>query len=204
MKFAEKPRVRAKDGSSGKRGHGKLANQIVDDGSDGGDPLTTTPILVSMSDLLVATKGTLFTCLGLGSCVAVCAYDSSAKVGAMAHVMLPDSKGKNEPGRPAKFADLTIPHLLEAMSSSGAASGRLQLAIAGGAHVMRFETSPNGLSIGERNALVLEENAEKHHVACVAKDVGGTEGRSISLSTETGEVRVWTLTGGERLMCIFK
>ena len=36
----------------------------------------------------------VLTCLGLGSCVAVCLHDPVAKVAGMAHIVLPDSEGK--------------------------------------------------------------------------------------------------------------
>ena len=42
-------------------------------------------------------------CLGLGSCVALCYHDPVAKVGAMAHIVLPGSEGR-APGSPGKFA----------------------------------------------------------------------------------------------------
>ena len=45
-------------------------------------------IRVSVADYAVAARGTITT-IGLGSCVAIVLYDAAARVGGLAHVLLP-------------------------------------------------------------------------------------------------------------------
>ena len=49
------------------------------------------------------------TSIGLGSCIALIVHDNYLKMGGVAHIMLPNSKGKGE--RPGKFADTAVPLL---------------------------------------------------------------------------------------------
>ena len=49
--------------------------------------------------------------IGLGSCIGLTFYDDTVKVGAMVHIMLPDSAGRTE--RPGKYADTAIALLLK-------------------------------------------------------------------------------------------
>nr|MBO2470888.1 chemotaxis protein CheD [Bacillota bacterium] len=49
-------------------------------------------IKVGMADLQVAKAPDRLVTVGLGSCVAVCIYDPTAKVAGLAHVMLPSSE----------------------------------------------------------------------------------------------------------------
>lgn len=48
--------------------------------------------VVGMGRFIVSSKPSTLTALGLGSCVGLVIYDKVAKIGGMAHVMLPDSK----------------------------------------------------------------------------------------------------------------
>lgn len=73
----------------------------------------------------------------LGSCVAVCVWDPTARVGGMVHVLLPDSK--INPARaevqPGAFADTGIPLLFHAAYQKGAKKGRCRVHLVGGATI---------------------------------------------------------------------
>ena len=49
-------------------------------------------IKVGMADIKVCKAPDALTTLGLGSCVGICLWDSSLKIGGLAHIMLPDSR----------------------------------------------------------------------------------------------------------------
>ena len=69
-------------------------------------------IQVGMGEYAIdCAPGQLVT-LGLGSCIGVCMYDSRLKLGALAHIMLADSKAIEDVGNPTKFADTAVPFLL--------------------------------------------------------------------------------------------
>ena len=73
-------------------------------------------IKVGMADYQVSKAGTggIIT-YGLGSCVAIAMYDTSTKIGGLAHIMLPDSTQARSVENLAKFADTAIKLMLEDM-----------------------------------------------------------------------------------------
>lgn len=121
----------------------------------------------------------------LGSCIGVVIYDRAAKIGGMAHVILPSSaEGRGDRG---KFADSAVDWLVEEALSAGCEKARLAAKLAGGAS-MFGSVVDNGL--GERNAAAVKERLRHHSIRVVAEDVGGQKGRKMLLDPETGEVEV--------------
>lgn len=121
----------------------------------------------------------------LGSCIGVAMYDRVAKVGGMAHVILPSSKeGSGDPG---KFADTAVDILLDQVLSAGALRERLAAKISGGASMFGSE-SKSGL--GVRNEEAVRERLQHHSVRLTAAHCGGTKGRKMSLDPGSGEVTV--------------
>ena len=53
--------------------------------------------------------------IGLGSCIGLTFYDDRLKIGAMVHIMLPDSAGRKD--RPGKYADTAIPLLIKELNT---------------------------------------------------------------------------------------
>ena len=78
-------------------------------------PNDTDTIVVGMAEMHVRRYpcGPL-ACLGLGSCIALCAYDPVHKVGGIVHIVLPSSEKKSGIV-PTKYADTAVPALLEEM-----------------------------------------------------------------------------------------
>jgi chemotaxis protein CheD len=121
----------------------------------------------------------------LGSCIGIALYDRAAKVGGMAHVILPCSQeGSGERG---KFADTAVDDLLTQLLAAGGIRGRVQAKIAGGAS-MFGKPVENGL--GDRNAKAVRDRLEHHAIPLVAEDCGGQKGRKITLDPTGGEVEV--------------
>ncbi len=149
-------------------------------------------IRVGMGEYAIARAPGEMVALGLGSCVAVCLYDPVQKLGALAHVMLPDSKVTKNLSNPAKFADLAIPLVLAEMEKRGASTDRLIVKIVGGAH-MFAPINKDREDIGRRNVAAVEEALAKAGLSPAAKSVGGSSGKSISFDLDTGELRLRTL-----------
>lgn len=149
-------------------------------------------IRVGMGEYAIARAPGEISALGLGSCVCVCFYDPALKLGALAHVMLPDSTVMKNAAGSAKFADTAIPLVLGEMERRGASRERLIVKIVGGAH-MFANISKDREGIGLRNVAAVEEALAKAGLSMAAKSVGGTSGKSVSMDLDTGELRLRTL-----------
>src|SRR5512136_2045320 len=69
--------------------------------------------------------------IGLGSCIGLTLYDDTLKVGAMVHIMLPESAGRKD--RPGKYADTAVPVILQELNALGCRNRSLKAKMAGGA-----------------------------------------------------------------------
>src|SRR5436305_6906739 len=72
--------------------------------------------------------------LGLGSCIGLAVLDRSARIGGLAHIVLPESSHEADE-EPGKFADRAVPELIFRMRLAGASPRRLEAALGGGARM---------------------------------------------------------------------
>jgi chemotaxis protein CheD len=158
--------------------------------------MTESKIKVGMADLKIARAPLILTTLGLGSCVGIALYDSKAKVGGLAHIMLPDSTQIKVNNNVAKFADTAIVKLIECMQSEGALASRMVAKIAGGAHMFEFTNVDENMRIGTRNVVAVKRMLELNSIPIIAEDTGANYGRTIELDTTTGILLVKTIGHG--------
>lgn len=120
----------------------------------------------------------------LGSCVAVCLYDTSTKIGGMNHYLLPfwNGNGLQSP----KYGNISIPKLIEEILENGASLRSLEAKLFGGA-AMNEELN-DSMMIGKKNIIVAREILQEYHIPIRAEDVGGTHGRKIQLNLQDGKV----------------
>ncbi len=159
------------------------------------DIVTTTcetAIVVSLGEMRVTNDSSaVLTCLGLGSCIGLFAYDPMARVGGTAHIVLPNSEGRTV-GAPSKFADIAVPLLVQEMCSLGASERRLIITMAGGA---QMSVAPGGATlfrIGDQNIDATKAALAKQALRVTSADVGGHHGRSVRLYVSSGKVTVKT------------
>jgi chemotaxis protein CheD len=128
----------------------------------------------------------------LGSCVGVVIYDRISKLGALAHILLPNSRGNTD--HPGRFADTAIPVIVDELCRlrGPLVKSNLVARLAGGAKM--FETQ-GGISIGESNHLAVLCMLEQYKIPVLASDVGGEQGRNLTFDTQTGRMFV-KKTGG--------
>jgi chemotaxis protein CheD len=156
-------------------------------------------LIVNMGDLVVSNDpGEVLAALGLGSCVALCAYDPAGRAGAMAHVVLPSSAIARPHDGPGKFADQAVSGLVREMAARGSREQRLRIALVGGANVLKSKAADPVMEIGARNISAVREALGARRLAIAAEDVGGTTSRTVRLVVGTGEVTVRTIHSGER------
>ena len=153
--------------------------------------LVTSTVTLGLGELHATSDSeAILSCLGLGSCVALCLYDPATKVGGMGHMVLPASvEGRSVP----KFVDVAVPMLLSEVVKLGAQRGRLVAKLVGGAQMMSVVNDT--LNIGQRNADAAKEALRQFQVRLAAADLGGHQGRTVRLFLDSGRVSV-TLVGG--------
>lgn len=121
----------------------------------------------------------------LGSCVAVCLYDTVLKYGGINHYMLPlwNGQGLASP----KYGNIAINKLYEKMLSIGSSQKNLIAKVFGGANVI--ETNNAQFMIGERNIAIAYDMLNELQIKIISQSVGGNNGRKIQFNTLTGEIR---------------
>ncbi|GAF01834.1 chemotaxis protein CheD [Saccharicrinis fermentans] len=121
----------------------------------------------------------------LGSCVAVCLWDSKLKIGGINHYMLPNWNG-NDLASP-KYGNIAIDKLIDRMLFLGSKIEDLQAKVFGGGEMM--QTGSSKAKIGERNIRLAMLMLEERKIPVVASSTGGRKGRKIIFFTDSGEVR---------------
>lgn len=119
----------------------------------------------------------------LGSCVAVCLWDTRLRLGGINHYLLPYRNGVSASLR---FGDSAIEFLLEAMLRLGGQPASLQAKVFGGAAVLGMATG--GDPVGDQNVRLAVATLCRHRIPIVAQRTGGRTGMLIRLLTHTGEV----------------
>jgi chemotaxis protein CheD len=117
----------------------------------------------------------------LGSCVAVCLWDQTARVGGMNHFLLPDVTVGGQPSSVGAFA---MEGLINDLLKAGASRAGLRAKVFGGAAVVK------GLSdIGSKNAAFAEKYLRLERIPCDAASTGGDQARQVHFAPVSGLVR---------------
>lgn len=134
----------------------------------------------------------------IGSCVAVTAYDPDARVGGMAHVMLPGVSRDTGSSDKTKYAEDAIHEMMRKMSALGAGEARLRVCLVGGGNVL----GPGQDSLGPEIVRSIADILGRMHIVPVATEVGGDQRRSCSLDVACG--RVTYTVGDSRSMTLWE
>lgn len=145
-------------------------------------------VTIGIGEFKVTKEPCSLESISLGSCVGIVLYDPVAKIGSLAHVMLPDSSFSANPGAnsgSAKFADIAIKLMLEKLYELGAHKGRIAAKIAGGACMFRSAVTDPAMNIGDRNVEAVRKILSQEKINIVAEDTGSNYGRTIIFDTES-------------------
>ncbi|MDA8213626.1 MAG: chemotaxis protein CheD [Clostridia bacterium] len=137
-------------------------------------------------------------CYGLGSCIGISFYDPFARIGALAHIVLPDSSLARAGEAESKYANTCVPFVLDKLLQKGAKANRLVVKIAGGAQVLQVSGMKNRLDIGNRNIEAVREAVVKAGLTLTSQDVGGNFGRTMQFFIGTGKILIKTVGKGEK------
>jgi chemotaxis protein CheD len=156
-------------------------------------------IKVGMAELAVASNPAQITTIGLGSCVGIVLYDGFARIGGLAHVMLPSISLSKDKTNKAKFADTAIDVMLEEMKALGSRKINIHAKLFGGANMFEGMVHSKGLmDMGHRNAEMVKQELADRGIEIIAEETGANFGRTITLDTATGKVYLRTATGDQR------
>jgi chemotaxis protein CheD len=147
---------------------------------------------VSIGQWVVAATPTKIRTL-LGSCVGVVLYDRTAKLGGLAHIVLPKAPGIVD--HPGKYADTAIPALIAEFNRrlGSKVATRLTAKLAGGATMFQVDSiarENSTLNIGQRNQDAVEKILNQLTIPILARDMGGVSGRRLTLDTTSGIVTI--------------
>lgn len=134
----------------------------------------------------------------LGSCVGVALFDRNNKIGGLAHIVLPESRGTDD--HPGKYADTAIPGVIADLQRRLGPGVRMRLyaKLAGGASMFQVATSEqSALNIGRRNQESIEAILNALGIPIIARDLGGTTGRRLTLDVASGIVTIKVPGGNE-------
>jgi chemotaxis protein CheD len=154
------------------------------------DSHTTIP--VAIGQWVVAAAPARIRTL-LGSCVGVVLYDRAARLGGLAHIVLPRARGTAD--HPGKYADTAIPAMIAEFNRQlgGKLRSRLTAKLVGGANMFQVDATArenSGLNIGQRNQEAVEQVLNELTIPILARDMGGTCGRRLTLDTTSGIVTI--------------
>jgi chemotaxis protein CheD len=157
-------------------------------------------IIVRVADLQVGGAGDLLVTVGLGSCIAIVLHDRLARVGGLAHVLLPSPALSRCDGNPAKTPQTAVPRLLELMAKRGASPRRVTARLVGGASMFAALSPPGTIQMGERNVVASRQVLNSHAIPLVGEAVGGDYGRSVWLEVSDGRLEVRSVAHGIRAL----
>ncbi len=146
--------------------------------------------VVKVADWAAEREGGVLVTLGLGSCVAIMVHDPEARVGAMAHILLPSKSLARDTTNHAKFPESAVPLLVERLTALGADPRRLVAKLAGGASMFGQLMSPGSIQMGERNIAAARNALRGAAIPIVREAVGGERGRSVRFHVKDGRVEI--------------
>jgi len=145
---------------------------------------TIKEVRVAMAEMKIESKP-IELVTSVGSCVAICLYDSTNRCGGLAHIMLPNSAIAPQDSLPCKFADTAVPALAKAVQKNSGKEACLSAKIAGGANIFS-NLNNNGPTIGMKNVDAVKAALSANKIRLVAEDVGGAYGRRVAFNIGTG------------------
>jgi chemotaxis protein CheD len=156
--------------------------------------------VVRVAEWAVDTGDAVLVTRGLGSCVALALYDPAARVGGLAHLLLPSPELARDRDNPARFPGTAVPLLLAELAKLGARRERLTARLVGGASMFggaeRGALAPRPAAMGERNVAAAREALAAAGVPVVGEEVLQHHGRSVYFYLDDGRIEVRTVARG--------
>jgi chemotaxis protein CheD len=118
----------------------------------------------------------------LGSCIAACLWDRTARVGGMNHFMLPDGAGDS-----GRYGSYAMELLINEMMKRGASRMNMEAKVFGGGQVV---AGMNSLNVGERNTSFVIDYLKMERIPIMSKDVLDIYPRKVCFLPASGKAMV--------------
>jgi chemotaxis protein CheD len=138
--------------------------------------------------LIVSAEPCVLTTI-LGSCIAVCLWDVSLRIGGMVHFLLPESSGGTGDAS-ARYGDVAVPQLIREMKNRGANERLIKARIYGGACVLRAFRRDDGDHLGARNVRVAKDTLHAANIAIIEEQTMGVVSRKVLFDTASGNASI--------------
>ncbi len=121
----------------------------------------------------------------LGSCVAVCLYNTKEKFGGMNHFMLPTGENRESMG---KYGDFATKKLIESMLKVDPDPTNIVARIFGGGAVI--EHLDKGVDIADKNVEMAERILRQYDIRIIERNTKGGAGRKIYFDNYEGTAKL--------------
>ena len=122
----------------------------------------------------------------LGSCAAVCIWDSVHGIGGATHFLLPvwDGRGVASP----RYGNVAINALLQKLAEGGAHKQQLRAKVFGGGCLFDSMRGQNPIRehLGKRNVQIALEMLAKEHIPVISVEAGIDKGQRVVFHPNTG------------------
>ena len=142
-------------------------------------------IEIDTGEVKVCKSNSILTSNAIGSCVAITAYASRKKVGALAHVMLPGKSPQDAILPRTRYAADAVETIIKEMAGAGANSSDIEACLVGGSNVLKRDDVAVWQDITDSIVDILKGRG----IPVRACALGGTNRKSVSLDIENGIVR---------------
>lgn len=142
-------------------------------------------VSLNIGDITVSREPVIMETI-LGSCVAVCLWDTSHHIGGLNHYLVPTGRGASE--HPNLYGVNSVRNLIEQTLRVGADIRSLQARIFGGGSIMK--SLEDIFTIGAANVRIAREILAEYGIPVIQDFVGAECGIRISFKTNNGAVAV--------------
>jgi len=139
-------------------------------------------IYAMTGEVKAGNKNTILKSSAIGSCIVITTYDKQTQTGIIAHIMLPGKAPENRNIQKNRYVSNAINELINILELNGANNNEIEVCIAGGANVLKRKDD----HIGQDIIISVEEILKKRKINIMARSLGGSQRRSVSLDVETG------------------
>jgi len=164
-------------------------------GYAGHSPKMKEIIDVSTGQVKLGRGNVVLRSLAIGSCIAAAAYDCRARIGAVAHIMLPGRAPQNSPEK-TRYAEDAIEELIGLMADGSSSPGNLDVCLVGAGNVLRKADD----TICMANIRSTIQAFEQRDIPIRATALGGADRKSIFLDIVTGKVSYTQGSGQKKVL----